>query len=226
MSDLSALVQDAVRQTMTPERVKEAVEKHVDDLIKSSLKDSLSYYSPNGKLIKAAVEESLKVNRLDLPSYGSTVAYMLKTMIEAQVSELIAGRLKTDMAELLSLAPKTIKLSKIVEGMLEDDPEKHEVYCHVERTQYGSTWVYLDKDYVASRHLAGLPSWSVKRARSSPERSMTKTSRLPSRSADPTTLISSSGPITPAAPSSRSTKTTSAPSANTTDPFGQGAQHA
>lgn len=156
MNDLSGLVNEAVKNTMTPERVNEAVQKHVDDLIKQSLKDSLSFYSPLGKQIKEAVEESLKVNQLDLPSYGSTVASILKTQIDAQVAELVAGRLKQDMEDLLSLAPKTIKLSKIVEDMLEQNPDNHEVYCLVERTEYGSTWIYLHDSPVSRKYEASI----------------------------------------------------------------------
>lgn len=143
MTDLSHLVNEAVLNTMTPERVQEAVQKHVDTLIKDAVRDSMSSYSENGKLVRKAVEEALRVNKLDLPNFGSMVMQMLTASLQAHCAEVIEAKLAEDMRELLELAPKTIKLSQITDRMLEDGDE-HEITVEVERTEYGSTRVYLD----------------------------------------------------------------------------------
>lgn len=155
---LNQTILDAFAQAVTPELIKERVAKHVDDLVKDALRDALSSYGETGKAIKAAVVDALKVNRLDLPSYGETVTKMLRAAIEAQVSEVIAGKLAEDMNDLLSLAPKTIKLSQIVKEMLDDNDIDFEVYCKVEHTDYSSTWVFLhpspcDRKYEADAQI-------------------------------------------------------------------------
>lgn len=146
--DFSRLVSDAVAAKMTGEFVEEAVNKRVDDLVKSAVDSALRSYSDTGRLIEEKVKESLKVGDLNLPSYGETVTKILKRQIESSVSELVAGRLSKDMEDLLSLAPKEIKLSKIVEKMVEESYEEYGecVTCIVEHTEYSSTWVYLDEN--------------------------------------------------------------------------------
>lgn len=148
-ADFPSLISAAVAARMTPEFIEKEVNARVEKLIVESIDRALRSYSDTGKLIEKAVEDALRVDRLDLPSYGSLVAGMLKGQIEARVSEVVAGRLAQDMEELLSLAPKEVKLSEIADAMR----EQHESEAHgpvitviVEESQYGSTWVYLDEE--------------------------------------------------------------------------------
>jgi hypothetical protein len=67
---------------------------------------------------------------------------------------LIKGKLAEDVESLLSLAPKTIKLSQIVNDMLDDDGSIDEVFFKLEQTEYGSHWLYLDPTSVRDRHAA------------------------------------------------------------------------
>ena len=149
--DFSSLISAAVAERMNSDFVEQKVLACVDRLITESIEDALRSYSGTGKLVRKAVEESLKVNDLDLPSYGHVVSQILKTQIEAKVSELVAGRLAQDMNELLGLAPKEIKLSQIVKEAIEDRHDFGGLYgdvatCTVSDTAYGSTWVYFDPD--------------------------------------------------------------------------------
>ncbi|KJZ31606.1 hypothetical protein TW83_08085 [Paracoccus sp. S4493] len=140
----------SVAAMLTPEYIEKEVETRVAKLVTEGVDRALRSYSDTGKLIEKAVEDALRVNNLDLPNYGSTVANILKAQIEANVSELVAGRLSQDMEELLTLAPKEIKLSQIAKEML----EKHEsdgaygevITVIIDKGSYGSTWIYLDED--------------------------------------------------------------------------------
>lgn len=149
--DLTNLISQAVAQTMTPEFVQKEVNTRVEKLITESINNALRNYSDTGKLIEKAVQEALKVDRLDIPTYGLMVADMLKVQIEATVAPLIAGRLAADMDELLKMAPKEVKLSSIVTEMVNLRKEdgaygQNIVACFVEHNEYGATSVYLDKD--------------------------------------------------------------------------------
>jgi hypothetical protein len=149
--NLSSLISAAVAAKLTPEFIEKEVTTRVDRLIVESIDRALRSYSPVGKEIERAVVESMHVGRLDLPSYGAIITKILKAQIEARVAEVVAGRLSKDMEELLGLAPKGIKLSKIAEDMLE--PYKHDDKCGelitviLEKTDYDSAWLYLDEDY-------------------------------------------------------------------------------
>lgn len=149
MTDFSGLISAAVAAKMTPDFIEKEVATRVDKLIVESIDRALRSYSDTGKLIERAVEDALRVDRLDLPSYGSTVLSILKAQIEATVAPLVAGQLAKDMEDLLSLAPKEVKLSQIA-----DEMRKHResegwgpvITVEVERTEYGSAWVYLDEN--------------------------------------------------------------------------------
>ncbi|WP_164521359.1 hypothetical protein [Sphingomonas sp. ABOLF] len=134
---------------MTPEFIEKEVNSRVEKLIIESVDRALRSYSDTGKMIEKAVEEALKVERLDLPSYGAIVTQMLRAQIEARVAPLVAGQLAADMDELLGLAPKEVKLSEIADQMREEHEGKGYgpvITVIVEHKDYGSTWLYLDEE--------------------------------------------------------------------------------
>jgi hypothetical protein len=152
--ELSNLISDAVARRMTPDFIEKEVETRVDKLIVESIDRALRSYSDTGNLIEQSVAASLAVSSIDLPSYGSTVAAMVRAQVEVRVAEVVRGRLAEDVTELLSLAPATVKLSEIADGMR----KRHEgenygpvITVIVEPNDYGSTWVYLDENEVRDR---------------------------------------------------------------------------
>lgn len=153
-TDLGNVISRLVAERMTPEYVEKEVKARVDKLIEGAVDSALRTYSETGKAIEKAVEDALKVQKLDLPAYGDAVCAILKAQIELRVSDLVSGRLAEDMEELLSLAPKEIKLSKIAEEMCEqhrDEGYGEVITVIVERTEYGSTWIYLDEENAYDR---------------------------------------------------------------------------
>lgn len=153
-TDLASLISNAVAARMTPEFIEKEVIARTDKLIVESIDRAFRSYSDTAKLIEKAIEDALRVGRLDLPTYGNMVAAMVKAQIEATVAPVIAGRLSEDVAEILKLAPAGIKLSQIADGMRkghEDDAWGQIITVIVEHNDYGSTWVYLDDEQVHER---------------------------------------------------------------------------
>lgn len=153
--NMGALISAAVAARVTPEYVEEQVTKRVDALIDEAVNDALRSFSDNGKLIRDAVAGALKVGELDLPSYGHIVTTVLKSQIEANVADLVSGRLAEDMEELLKLAPKRIKLSEIADKMREQYEHDGTSYGEVitvivGETEYRTRWIYLDEEHVWS----------------------------------------------------------------------------
>lgn len=150
--NLSTLISKAVAAKMTPAFIEKEVDSRVEKLVVECIDKAFRSYSDLSKMIEAAVSEALAVGRLDLPSYGSVISSMLKAQIEATVAPLVAGRLAADMEELLSLAPKQVKLSKIAEEMLQyrrdygGDAWGDVITVHLQRSDYGSAWLYLDDE--------------------------------------------------------------------------------
>ncbi|MFH8652286.1 hypothetical protein ACH37Y_06175 [Sphingomonas paucimobilis] len=151
MDNLTNLISAAVAAKMTPDFIEKEVNTRVEKLVVESVDKALRTWSDTGQLIEKAIEEALRVDRLDLPTYGNVVAAMVKAQVEAKVAPLIAGRLAEDIDELLKLAPATVKLSEIAADMLkrhDDDAYGEVITVIVEQSEYGSTWVYLDEDQV------------------------------------------------------------------------------
>lgn len=146
IENLGGLISAAVAAKLTPDYIEKEVGARLDKLLTEAVNTALRSYSDTGKLIEKAVAEALRVDRLDLPTYGNVVAGMLKAQIQAKVAPLVAGRLAEDMDELLKLAPATIKLSKIAEDMRTDrDGYGPVITVIVEHSDYGFTHVYLDE---------------------------------------------------------------------------------
>lgn len=154
--NFTSLISAAVTAKMTPDFIENEVNTRVEKLIVECISNAMRTYSDTGKEIERAVKEALKVDRLDLPSYGSMVTKILKAQIETQCSELVAGRLAADMAELLNLAPKEIKLSKIAKEMIErhgrDGGYGQVITVIVKESDYGYVELYLDEDVVYKDH--------------------------------------------------------------------------
>ena len=155
-TNFSTLIANAVAAKLTPDFIEKEVDSRVEKLLIDSINSALRSYSDTGKLIEAAVADALRVNKLDLPFYGEMVARILKTQIEARVSEVVSGRLAEDMADLLSLAPKEVKLSEIAEEMRKQyEGEAYgEVITVIIDDDYEPgrlAWVYLDDEQAEKR---------------------------------------------------------------------------
>lgn len=153
--NLGDLISQAVAAKLDAAFVQKEVDTRVGKLVVEAVDNALRSYSPTGKLISEAVGNALRVADLDLPAYGTTVAAILKAQIESRVAELVAGRLAADMDELLSLAPKEVKLSEIAKLMIKErhdsDAYGEVITVLVEQSEYGYTSIYLDEE----RHHSG-----------------------------------------------------------------------
>lgn len=145
---LNEQVLEAVQAVMTPEYVADRIQQHVTKLLDDAIQKALSSWSPTGKEIDRAVQESLRVVDLDLPSYGHVVSQILEAQIQLRVSEVVSAKLSQDTENLLKLAPKQVKLSELIADLLakEDDScscDPAEVSLEIEHTEYSSCWVYI-----------------------------------------------------------------------------------
>ncbi|KEZ17696.1 hypothetical protein CP98_03179 [Sphingobium yanoikuyae] len=147
-TDFSNLIADAVTAKMTPDFIEKEVNSRVEKLIVECIDKSFRSYSDTAKQVEEAVTLALRVENLDLPSYGDMVTRMIKSQIEAVVSPIVAGRLAEDVEGLLKLAPKEIKLSEIANDMRKrhEDEDKwgRVITVIVDDSYYGSPWLYLD----------------------------------------------------------------------------------
>lgn len=154
------LVQAALNDAVTPEKIAAKVSAHVEKAVDQAIADAMYSWSDTGKLVKGAIEDSLRVNKLDIPSYGHVVGQIVERAIQARVSEVVAAKLAKDLEDLLSLAPKRVKLSELVAELLgkdgKDDPchcgPRGRIYCNVEWNDWASAYVNLSKEKPTNRY--------------------------------------------------------------------------
>lgn len=150
--ELTSIISAAVAAKLTPEFIDKEVNSRVEKLVIECIDRALRIYGEAGKAIEKAVEDALRVDRIDLPSYGATVSKMVTAAIEHRTAEVIQGRLKQDVEDLLKLAPKTVKISELAEALLEphkSDGAYGEVTTFIiEESEYSHRWLYLDDENV------------------------------------------------------------------------------
>ncbi|MCM2441159.1 hypothetical protein HGO34_15665 [Agrobacterium vitis] len=155
---LQTAITDAINRNVASDKVQELIEKKTQGLIAEVIDDAFRSYSEFGKELRAMVAESLKLpegHRLDMPSFGQTIMTALKASMDETIGDLLNQKLKAQMDEILSIAPKELKLSQVVEKLVEDAKESRlyhshdRVTCRVERTDGTmSEWcdIYLDRN--------------------------------------------------------------------------------
>jgi hypothetical protein len=126
------------------------IEKTVEDIVENALRS----YSEFGRNLEKAIQETLKVDlsQLGLPGYNNIVLGIVQRKLGALIETMGAQQLEKDLENLLGTsAPEVIKLSELVEKFKEwvrSDNEACDdaVTAILEKSQYRSYWLYLDKD--------------------------------------------------------------------------------
>jgi hypothetical protein len=154
-TDIKKLAMAALQDATQPEKVAEIINDKIAATVKQAITDATRSYSNFGSDLEKKIAAALSLGDLDLPSYNAQVCAMVMSQVDTHVTDLVNGRLKSDIADMLSIAPKTIKLSEIVTWMTEPvEGEKYGevVTCDLRDTLkergdlWGPEWVlYLDE---------------------------------------------------------------------------------
>lgn len=132
--------------------IREKISGHIDKAVEDAIKSAFSY-GDTRKKIESVVQGALAIEGgLDVPSYSTMVLALLRQKLDDVVADHVAKRLDEEMTEILALAPKEVKLSQVVEQMIDglEMADRHGSYvtCIVEPSEYSEDvfHVYLDED--------------------------------------------------------------------------------
>lgn len=114
--DIVAAISKSVAMLVEQGGMQAIIEKHVvgtvDDIIKSQVRS----YSEFGNRIETAVEKALGgVEIEELPSYQQAITEAVRRRLEAVYEDSLLKPIEAQLGKLLAPAPKTIKLSELVE---------------------------------------------------------------------------------------------------------------
>lgn len=124
-SQLAEFIVAEVHRQTSEEKLRAHVEKKIGEAIEGAVNDAFRSYGSVNKQIADVVQKALDLGGtgLDVPSYGTMVLALLRTKMDATLSDIVNKRLGDEMTEILSIAPKEIKLSTIVEAMVKEASE-------------------------------------------------------------------------------------------------------
>lgn len=152
-ADLVDFIVAEVHRQTSEAALRDHVEKKIGAAVSSAVDGAFRSYGDVGKQIEKAVTNSLAIgDRLDVPAYGNMVMAVLRAKMDEVLGELVNERLAKEMSEILSLAPKEVKLSEVVKAMVAaiELSERYgtSVTCLVEESEsvQGYFNIYLDPE--------------------------------------------------------------------------------
>lgn len=150
-TNLTDLITAEVQRQTNSDTIKQLVEKKIGDIIASTVDSSLRSYGNVGKQIEKIVADSLEIHgEIDVPAYGQMVMALLRNKMDETLSTHVNERLSAEINDILQIAPKEIKITDIVQQMIDglDMSERYgtQITCIIEESSYSkdSYHIYLD----------------------------------------------------------------------------------
>jgi hypothetical protein len=124
-SELSEFIVAEVHRQTSEDKLRALVDKKIGEAIDGAIDTAFRSYGNIYKQIEQVVQQALDIReyQLDVPAYGNMVMALLRGKLDETLSESINKRLSEEMAEILTIAPKELKLSKVVDAMVGDQDQ-------------------------------------------------------------------------------------------------------
>jgi hypothetical protein len=151
MQELHAKVTEQLGLTIASGDLDAMIRAKLNKTIDDVLDDLLRSWSPFGKALRAQLEKALNVDMdLGIGGYNVIVADIVTHRIDEAIKGKWAADLNKHLDDTLRAAPETIKVSELLEKLADgnEDTARDEEWSNatmlIERTEYGSRWIYLD----------------------------------------------------------------------------------
>jgi len=131
----------AVAKLIASGKIEKAIEDAVAETVTASVKEALRSYGEFGKQVGKAVEKALALHDdIELPSYNHAIIKIIEAQVEHGTRQSIEREVAGRMKELLTPAPESIKLSKLLEQYVEHLRDESDSGC----TCYGDEVAYAE----------------------------------------------------------------------------------
>lgn len=128
--DFRTAVIESLDRLIASGAIEKAIEATLAKTIATVLEHELRSYSDFGKQIEEAVKQSLAIRGdLDLPAYNDTLLQILRRQVETQTNAVLEQQVVSRMKELLTPAPESITLTKLVEAFMEQVKDHTDSGC-------------------------------------------------------------------------------------------------
>ncbi len=159
-ANLTEFILAEVHRQTGEEAVRKVVAEKIGQVVHRAVDSSMQTYGGVGQKIAKAVEKALDLDGdLDIPRYSHMVTALLRAKMDEILGDLVNKRLSEDMAEILKVAPKEVKLSEIVAELVKHEEEYSDrrgesVTCVVEESSSVSGYrhIYIDAEADKSKY--------------------------------------------------------------------------
>lgn len=129
--DLQTALNTAVANLVASGQVEKLIEKKIAETVEKVIDDSLRSYSPFGEKLKKIVAQAFSIEgrEIDLPSYNDMIIKIIRANVQKLSEDTIQRQVADRMEELLEPAPKTIKLSALVERFVSQLRDERDAGC-------------------------------------------------------------------------------------------------
>lgn len=153
-----------IAKAVSAERIQPIIDKAVSEAVSSAIRDATSYSSDFRKELEKQLKEAMPhgLGIDDVAKFQHMANAAVTSVVHGANSETIQAALKSAIKSVIPDVPARIKLSDLMkEARSGFHKEEHEAfYAHMEISDYGGGWLYLDSDegirekYRASMRLA------------------------------------------------------------------------
>lgn len=155
--DLPAIICAAV----SAERVQPLIDKAIGDAIKDAISDATGYRSAFREELKKQLAEAMPkgLGIDDRAKFQHMLNAAVTDVVQSENAQVIQVALSKAAKAVMPDVPARIKLSQLIEDARSGfHKEEHEAfYAHLEMSDYGGGWLYLDSDStVRVKHLADI----------------------------------------------------------------------
>lgn len=160
MKELENEVVSAFRALEQSGGIKTTIAEAVERTVHRALEDELGPYSSFGKALREAIKVELRVeDGLGLGGYNAFVADVVRAKLRSALEGRWREHMEAELDKFLAAAPPVVKLSDLVERMVEDAKYEaegkgwEEPTVVLEKSKYGGWMVRLDPEPRKSSYL-------------------------------------------------------------------------
>lgn len=156
--DIQVIVQQQLEKIIQEGKLEEIIRAKVEKTLEEVVQDAVRSYSDFGKGLKEEINKAFKINfeRISAVDYNHIVVTIVKEQLDknllTSVKEPIIEEINGYLGE---LEKKEWRLSEIVDKLketIDDRGDGGEITLHVERSNYGSTYIYMDVEEGKRQH--------------------------------------------------------------------------
>lgn len=150
--NLEQAVQEQFDSIVQSGQVESMIKNHLTKTVDGILNDMLREYGDFGKKLKEQLSKAMNIDlsRLDLLDYNSIVCSIVKEHLDGTIYENAKAQIDNSIKGYLGTLDKSEwKLSEITAKLIDElksDDESGEIGLEVRYSDYGSVFVYIDKE--------------------------------------------------------------------------------